>query len=561
MSIQLHPDIEKLDKDSLCYSIYSNLYLTFFNAQEKKSGDNPYGIEEGDDTSIRLKNTAYGFASAIAGAVGGDEGTEGGILLDYLKLSGGNMAGMLRANYGFEAGTGNTRVLETFSENMTDEEGVVTAVRYGIRVTGDLEVGGRNFYLGGKRVLAYDSLSDTVSWNASVLNFEDTSLRSSGELLFGSEREKGILISPSHLLVHGHEAYHAGNANLSTVGWRMKDADVSGTLAVQGETSLHGRLSALYGVLLGDKGECLLSLSGDEVILSGFLSFGEGYGIKIGGKPVLLRADDKQVQLGSIGDDLLLGSDATPKIRLLSGIADVDGEYLLLSPYGHAVFPGSLSVRHDYGETLLSSYRVDASDEGVIIHKRLRMGSADGFLLTGDRQSVSFSGKVQYDKDGTQTILNYSLRLGFRTSTSHYAPQNRYSDTFRMDTDADFIAFGVPLEASGHVGIDGSATRLADGVLYLNEDLRLQAVTDGIKHYGNSVFCGSLSSENFSSGLAGTGWGILQNRTTGSISATFDELTVRRRMRVYELEVQKQSVTNGSLWVSDSCSGDTVEKL
>ena len=41
----------------------------------------------------------------------------------------------------------------------------------------------------------------------------------------------------------------------------------------------------------------------------------------------------------------------------------------------------------------------------------------------------------------------------------------------------------------------------------------------------------------------------------------FDSLTVRKKMRVYELEVQKNSVTNGSLWVSDSCSGDEVIAL
>lgn len=32
-------------------------------------------------------------------------------------------------------------------------------------------------------------------------------------------------------------------------------------------------------------------------------------------------------------------------------------------------------------------------------------------------------------------------------------------------------------------------------------------------------------------------------------------------MRIYELEVQKNSATNGSMWVSDSCSGDIVEEI
>ena len=86
MSVQLHPDIETLDKESLCYSIYAQLYHNFFNAQQKKDDEHPYGIEEGDETSLRLKNTAYGFASAIAGAVAGEGGSgSGGLLLDYLK--------------------------------------------------------------------------------------------------------------------------------------------------------------------------------------------------------------------------------------------------------------------------------------------------------------------------------------------------------------------------------------------------------------------------------------------------------------------------------------------
>ena len=31
MSVQLHPDIETLDKESLCYSIYAQLYLSLIH--------------------------------------------------------------------------------------------------------------------------------------------------------------------------------------------------------------------------------------------------------------------------------------------------------------------------------------------------------------------------------------------------------------------------------------------------------------------------------------------------------------------------------------------------
>ncbi|MCB6281491.1 hypothetical protein LI300_23655, partial [Phocaeicola vulgatus] len=83
---------------------------------------------------------------------------------------------------------------------------------------------------------------------------------------------------------------------------------------------------------------------------------------------------------------------------------------------------------------------------------------------------------------------------------------------------------------------------------------------NGVKHYGNAYFVNDIGSVTFSSGFAGNGWGIIQNKLTGNTSATFDDLTIRKKMRIYELEVQKQSVTNGSWWVSDACSGDLVEE-
>ena len=53
----------------------------------------------------------------------------------------------------------------------------------------------------------------------------------------------------------------------------------------------------------------------------------------------------------------------------------------------------------------------------------------------------------------------------------------------------------------------------------------------------------------------------MSSKLYGGYAATFDELTVRKKMRIYELEVQKISVTNGSLWISDACSGDLVEEV
>ena len=563
MSVQLHPDIEQLDQSDLCYLVYRQLYHTFFNAQERKSAENPYGIEEGDETSIRLKNTAYGFASVIAGAVsagGGGGGSDGGLLLDYLKKSGGDMSGILRAVYGFEAGVGNTRVLETYSSEQTEVEGVVTGVEYGVRIEGCLRLVGDGLYLGDRQVLRYDTETSAATLDASVLDVRAGKVRSSGEWLFG-DKKTGVFISPALLQVAGYDVYHRGNANLPTEDWTMHDGSVHGSLTVTGEVVLNGTLSALQGVWLGDDGKTLLSFSGEDVALSGYLSFADGFGVRIGGKDVLIRENGNLIRLGGIGGDLLLGSDSTPKIRLFSGLSDIDGDCLLVSPYGHACFPGSLTVRHDYGADLLSTYRLDAADEGIIIHKRLRMGSTDGFLIRGDKESLSMTSVVEYVENGMQTLIPHTTRIVHRASSSRHAPQNRKSESFVLTTDADFVTVGVPIEAAGHIGIDGCETRLTDGVLYFTGDLRLQAVAGGIKHYGDSLFAGTLSSEFFSSGFAGSGWAVSRNRTTGNITATFDEVVARRRLRAYEFEVRKISATNGSFWVSDSCSGDTVEKL
>lgn len=553
MSIGLHPDISQLDPDSLCYSIYSQLYLNFFNAQDQKDEDHPFGIVEGDITSVRLKNTAYSFASAIAGSVAGGGGGGGsGVLTDYLKKSGGDMTGLLRANSGFEAGVGNTRVFSLFKDEKED--------RYGVRIDGDFHIGGDKFYLGGKAVLSYNPLSDTATLRSAYLHFGDSSVQAEGEIIIGT-KEKGIYLSPEVLLVNGNSVYHTGNANVKTVDWVMRDAVVSGNLQVAGSAVLAGQLKALHGVELGVDGDVRLTVAADAVFLTGYLSFGSGYGLKIAGIPVFVRAGEKDIQLGAVGGELLLGSEHTQKIRLFAGIADIDGDHLLLSRYGAAYFPDSLVVRHHYGSELLSSYRVDDADEGMIIHRKLRFGDTAGSFLEAGNNGIVLASSVSFVTPDLHDIVHCRTEFGHRASTSLYSPQDRNSVSVYIHTDADFICMEQPLEAKGHVGIDGSFTRLADGILFFGNENCLLAVSDGIMHCGNAFFLGNISSDRFSSGFAGSGWGILQNKSTGNIAATFDEVTIRKKMRVYELEVQKNAVTNGALWVSDSCSGDKVEKL
>ncbi len=546
MSVILLPDIQELDPNSLCYSIYSELYHNFFNAQDKKSEDNPYGIEEGDDTSVRLRNTAYNFASAIAGAVAGEGGEGGGgILLDYLKKTGGNMTGVLRANYGFEAGMGNTRLLWAYEE--IAEDGVTPV--YGLQVSGDIHIGGSNLYLGGRQFIRYSAGDGIAILENPVLSFGSSNLFSRGEMVFGESKAKGVALSPDTIYIKGKEVYHAGNANLPTVHWTMLDAAVSGKLQVAGAVTLSGELSALQGVKLGTGGKEIITLFQEEARLNGFLSIGVGYGVKIGTVPVLYRINETDVRLACESGHLLLGSENTQQIRLFSGLTDIDGDNILISKYGGAYFPDSFRAAHNYGGDLLSTYRENDADEGLVIHKKMRFGSQQGVFLSGDSRQLFLCRSD--DK----------AAFSFRDSTSVYQLPNSGSRSFYLETNCDFITSSQAIEAKISVGIDGSFTRLTDKHLFLSGENYLLSTTDGIKHFGNAYFTGNISSERFSSGFAGYGWGILKNQTTGNIAATFDELTIRKKMRIYELEVQKNSATNGSLWVSDLCSGDRVMKL
>lgn len=555
MSIEKLPGIGELDPESLCYSIYRHLYNTFFNAQDKKDTDHPWGVTEGDDTSIRLHNTAYGFAEAISLGIDENGFVEGETLLEYLKKSGGNMSGRLTANYGFEAGIDNDRILSIFKNNPEELKGV--------RIDGILEIGATALYMGGKQFLSYVGVDDTVVLESAIIDFKDSVLLSKGELLFGNNKESGVYLSPDNITIKSYPVYHKGNANLSSVDWIMGSADVNGNLKVTGPAQLLGNLNACEGIQLGANSKILMAMSGDYIHVTGFLSFGVGYGIKISDIPVLIRSNDEDIQLGAAGGDLLLGSPDTQKTRLLTHLSTDDGEYTIVTKYGGGYFPDFLKVRHNSGDILFSSYREDKSNEGVIVHKRLKFREKEDVYLYGTNEGIGFSSCFSFMNPETleKTTINYRTLSQYKESTSRYRQFHKDSASLTVSTEADFFVTDKPFEAKGHIGIDNSYTRLVDGSLFFSESNYLLSTVGGIKYYGNALFLSNVSSEFFSSGLAGSGWAILHNKTTGNTSATFDELTIRKRMRIYEMEVQKISATNGSLWVSDNCSGDTVQKL
>jgi len=68
----------------------------------------------------------------------------------------------------------------------------------------------------------------------------------------------------------------------------------------------------------------------------------------------------------------------------------------------------------------------------------------------------------------------------------------------------------------------------------------------------------ALRTNSFVSGFTGSGWQIDQNIIGAGTSAEFDNLTIRGRMRVYELVIQQIRATNGSIFVSSVGKAATV---
>lgn len=563
MNITLHPGIEGLSPESLCYSLYTQLYLNFFEAQVKKGDDTPYGIEEGDDTSIRLRNTAYNFADAIAGAIGGDSngGYPGGILTDYLKKSGDNMSGKFTANHGFQAGVENRMLIGTFYTYTKDRDGILISERYGTIFDRDVEIGPDNLYIGGKQILSYNTKSAVSTLRGDEVFIEAKALATSGVIEVLNETGFRTRIEAGAIYINDKKVFHEGNANNAYSDWEMNHTLVNGELNVYEKAQFSKNLIARNGIELGYGNKTILTASTDTLQLSGKLNLMPDFGISINNTYILKPVNRADIQVNAINGDLLLGNDSTNKIRILSNLSDINGSHILISKYGAAYFPESLTLKHNYGDVLFNTYRVDNTDEGIVVSKRIRFGTSFGAYMEGKAEGVALFANILRYKDTNSFKYLHETDFTYIASQSLYQRLDKLSNSFFISTDADFIVTSKPFEATGHVGINASLTRLIHNTLFFNEGSYLLAAADGIKHYGNSYFFNNLSSEYYSSGFAGSGWAIMHSKTTGNISATFDEITVRKKMRIYELEIQKIRATNGALWVSDNCSGDSVEKL
>lgn len=580
----LNEGISQIESGSVLETLYNRLLSGFKSSQDETLPDytsSDYVIVGKDDdgnltytadetkinasiaeyNEIMMKNSAYLLASAIAGSSnsGGDSGSGGSGSSGnniFVAITGDTMTGALSALYGFKAGDNGVKIFEVYQTNEENAEDRISIAR----VTGELHLGAHGLWINEKNVLWYDNdvlRIDAGEGNAIELNGDVNCL--------GSLKVGDIEISKDGLSFGDQEFYHSGNSNKEDVDWTMKDGTVAGNLSVKGTSTFGGKLTALAGVDLGVNDTSVLSITEDKTVsLVGDLNILYG-GIQFEGDYIINLKNEDVVSFCAPNRIFNLGDGDTKQINLQAGVYDDDGEYLMMSKFGDGYFPNSFKAGHFLGNVLIETYKNNLVDAGAIFSRYIRFASSEGPGFYSDGINLSFEGPFIYNtgsgEDSSSTTEYKTITFGYALSTSLFAPLNKQSASLFISTDADFYVFDKPVEGKNSIGIAESKTRLCDNQLFFGDSVYWQGLEDGVKHYGNAYMAGSIGSVTFSSGFAGSGWKIYENQLTGNISATFDELTIRKKMRVYELEVQKQSVTNGSLWVSDACSGDYAEEV
>lgn len=572
---KLNEGIANIKEGSNLDILYNRLLAGFLSAQEEtlpdytsaeyviqtvdEDGVFVYTADEGkinasiaEYKQIMMKNSAYLLASSM---VGTDSGTGGGGSEDgsgglFVALTGDYMTGKLSTLYGFASGDAGIKILEVYrtqEENVEDRKNIVS-------INGELHLDSYGLYINKANVMSYDNDNLLLSAPSITLDGKVVGLDT---ITVGN-----VVISQDGIKNGNFIFYHSGNANKKDVDWTMLDGNIYGDLTVYGASEFEDEVTALYGFELGSNGRAILSLDSDLNV--GVATGLDIYnGIKLRGLDVLTFKNNEVISFSAPGMILNLGDNGTKKMNLQTGIYDDDGEYELVGKFGDAYFPNSFKAGHLLGNVLIETYKNDTEDAGVMVSRWLKFHDILGPGLFSDGDKLEMKAPFRYidAENNAQITDNRYVDMQFNESTSLFVPLNRKSASLFFTTNADFYVFDKPVEGKISLGIAESKTRISDKQLFFDDSVYWQGLSDGVKYYGNAYMVNDIGSVQFSSGFAGSGWQIYKNLLTGNISATFDELTIRKKMRIYELEVQKQSVTNGSLWVSDACSGDIVEEI
>lgn len=603
---QLNFNEEELDKKSDLYHLYDRLYQGMVKANEidpptfpssedllvLDSNGNPVFDSNGEPvldqdkkeevdkvssnySTILMKNSAYLFANSILSVMSGGGGSgEGSVTTGFVSRGGDSMKGALSAWYGFDAGVNGQKIFEV---SIDADEKKWAIVHGNLKVKGDAEFSGvLNFgdgiAFGGNKTIYLDN-------DSLVIERQNISMK--GDVAVDGTFTLGdVVINQDGIFLDKHEFYHSGNSNKSDVDWTMKDANVHGNLSVKQDALVDGALSVGGGFSLGTIQKNLIySETIDQIeedgnvtsiartVLDSDLRIINGHGIKFDEDYIINVRNSQVVSFSAPGMIMNLGDSdngkQTSKISLQSDIWDYSNNFRLVSKEGAGNFVNGLRAQCAVnGSSVLETFRTDVDNLGVLFPKQIRFGATDGPAIYQDTTTGGLNIQIPYVNGETEGHPTEQLKFNtfFAQTTSPFRNKALdWSATLHFMTDGEFFAFDKPIEAEYFaIKSEQYHTRLIEDALFFDDGKFIEGVVDGLRYSGNGYFDGNISSPSFASGFAGYGWAIKDEITNGGFHATVDSLTVRKKMRVYELEVQKISCTNGSLWVSDFCSGDEV---
>ena len=570
-----------LEQSAGVYDLYSRLYEGMRAANQVTPPDyitNPPLTAEGevdidaiqkglaDFSEIQMKNAAYMMASAVVSSVGSGGGGGGGSAPDSgscVLRTGDSMTGLLSALYGFKAGHSGTLIFETTS----DSEKRLAHIYGHLDIDDNATVKGC-LYVGDGGI--YFSDTQTIFYEDETLHIESAGIKITGDTDVVGEFSVGnITINENGIFNDTNEYYHTGNSNNDSTDWNMLHAYVYGNLDVKGTSTYTGKLTAIGGFSLGDGDTGWLYSHQDETTSTTYiglstdlaLSVNKGlisdgaHIIMVSNDAISISAPNKVMRLGDIEDET-----ATKYISLQTSIKNYTGDYDIITQYGDGNFKNSFSAGcGNAASAVVATYFTSSEDCGVVFYRNIRIGNGGPVIKSDDAANIVFVMPYMHSSD-TEQIPFY---ISCQDTDSLFKDQSReWSASLSCDTDAEFFVFQKPVESESFSIISGKyKTRLSENTLFFDDSVFVEGLPDGIRISNNAYVDNNLGSMRFASGFAGYGWAIMQSELVGGFTATFDELTVRKKMRIYELEVQKHSITNGSLWVSDACSGDLVEEI
>ena len=521
-NIVLNPDIANLEPNSLKEKMYTRMYTSFFTAQIQKSPSNPNGISEGDLTSIALRNSAYTFADIIGDSI---EIGAAGVEIDVsnlVKKDGDSMIGKLIARLGFSAGENGVNIISTFA----DQDGIS-----GVDLDGVLRISG-SLLLNGRDIISRELNTTTISDDNLKINAKKIDISGDNIDINGIVFKNGDIISVDKAF------YHSKNSNLPSIDWQAKNIKASSSLSVVNGMNVDSEkfsvLSKSFSI-----GKYIYSDSNNTVNFDHPISINGGLMVN---KKGILEINGSNIAIGYEDGNLVLGTDKTKDVRINKGLKSWNGMLEIISRSGYGSFSGFESG-HD-----LSSPVIKTDKDGVIFSKN---------ILIGGEKLVSLS------SENKKMLININggvLETSYLDSDSAYKPQNKPSKTHFIKSNGDFISFDNQIESSA-LNIRGSETRISNGTVNISKSRYIEDSSGGMVVHGDMRFLDTISTQQYASGYGGNGWVITRDALSGMTSMSIDEVTVRRKMRIYEMEIQKTSATNGALWVTNNMAADIVERI